>query len=193
MSAAAALLPPPTMVDTSRTSAPDVSTDTRLLPSEPLSRSMLRAVAGVAGLGLAAGLAGQEATLASAPAGLLTGAGVLVLTTPALVVGHQYLRMRASPRALVAALWDGFTRAGVAALGAVPAVALLAATSNMGPGLGFAVLLAIGALGTLYAIRNLGAAEHQAGGSHAAGVGIALLWAGLAGLIGLRLLALFTF
>ena len=158
-----------------------------------LPRALFRSVAGIAGLGLAAGLAGQNAALASAPAGLLTGAGVLLFTTPALVVGHQYLRMNASPGALVSALWDGFSRAGVVALGAVPAVALLAATSNMGPGVGFTVLLGTGLLGVLFAIRNLGDAEHRAGGSHSGGIGIALLWSGLAGLVGLRLLALFSF
>lgn len=159
----------------------------------PLPMPMLRSVAGVVGLGLAAGMAGQEAALASAPAGLLTGAGVLLLTTPALVVGHQYLRMRAAPGALIGALWDGFSRAGVVALGAVPAVALVAATSNMGPGLGLVALCGTGALGTLYAIRNLATAETEAGGSPAGGVGIAVLWAGLAFLIGLRLLTLFSF
>jgi hypothetical protein len=159
----------------------------------PLSRAGLRSIMGVAGLGLAAGLAGQHEALASAPAGLLTGAGVLLLTTPALVVGHQYLQLNASPRQLVAALWDAFTRAGVVALGAVPAVALLALTSEMGPTVGFLVLLGCGALGTMYAVRNLARAESRAEGSAAAGAGVALVWAGLAALVGLRLLALFSF
>ncbi len=162
-------------------------------PGPPAPRfPLLRAVAGVAGLGLAGGLAGQTSALASAPAGLLAGAGVLCLTTPALVVAQQYLRLHATPSAVVGAVWEAFTRAGLVALGVVPAVAWLAATSDLGPGFASLLFAAIGAFAALLAIEGLGRAEQKAGGSFAAGTGLGILWAGLASLVGLRLLFLFS-
>ncbi|MBM4366520.1 MAG: hypothetical protein FJ102_09910 [Deltaproteobacteria bacterium] len=164
-----------------------------VVPAPPGPRfPLLRAVGGMAGLGLAGALAGQGSALASAPAGLLAGAGVLCLTTPALVVAQQYLRMSAPPSAVVGAVWDAFTRAGLVALGAVPAVAWIAATSDLGPGFAGLLFAAIGAFATLLAIDGLGRAEQRAGGSFAAGSGLGVLWAGLASLVGLRLLFLFT-
>ena len=152
-----------------------------------------RAVGGVAALGLAAGLAGQTDALARSPAGLAAAAGVILLATPALVVGHQYLRMRAAPGALLAAVADAFTRGGVVALGVSPAVVWLSATSDLGPSVG---LLALGGLGGFVLLRvllNLVDVERLAGGSTEGAGTFALCWTSLAGLIGLRLLFFFTF
>ena len=152
-----------------------------------------RAVGGIAALGLAAGLAGQDWALARAPAGLAVGCGVFLLATPALVVGHQYLGLRAAPGALVAAVADAFTRGGVIALGAAPAVLWLAATSDMGPAVGLLGLCGIGAFTLVRALTNLVDVERRAGGSREAAAGFSLLWTGLAALIGLRLLVAFIF
>lgn len=152
-----------------------------------------RAVGGVTALGLAAGLAGQTEALARAPAGLAAAVGVILLATPALVVGHQYLRMRATPGALLAAVADGFTRGGVVALGVSPAVLWLSATSDLGPAVGLLTLCGLGAFVLLRTLLNLVDVERLAGGSTEGAGTFALLWTGLAGLIGLRLLLLFTF
>jgi hypothetical protein len=152
-----------------------------------------RAIGGMAALGLAAGLAGQEAALASAPAGLAVGCGVFMLATPALVVGHQALRLQASPGALLSAVADAFTRGGVVALGAAPAVLWLAATSDMGPTIGLLGLLGIGAFALVRVLTNLVDVERRAGGSLEAATCFSLLWTGLAALIGLRLLFAFLF
>ena len=152
-----------------------------------------RAVGGIAALGLAAGVAGQAEALARAPAGLAAAVGVILLATPALVVGHQYLRMRASPGALLSAVADAFTRGGVVALGVSPAVVWLSATSDLGPTVGALVLFALGAFVLLRTLLNLVDVERLAGGSTEGAGTFALLWTGLGGLIGLRLLFFFTF
>jgi hypothetical protein len=152
-----------------------------------------RAVGGMAALGLAAGLAGQTEALARAPAGLAVGAGVFLLATPALVVGHQYLRMRAAPGELLAAVADASARGGVVALGAAPTVLWLAATSDLGPTLGLLGLLGVGAFAFVRVLTNLVDVERRAGGSREAASGFALLWTGLAALVGLRLLFAFLF
>lgn len=152
-----------------------------------------RAVGGVAALGLAAGLAGQTEALARAPAGLAAAVGVILLATPALVVGHQYLRMRASPGALLAAVADAFTRGGVVALGVSPAVLWLSATSDLGPVAGLSALGGLGGFVLLRALLNLVDVERLAGGSSEGAGTFALCWTTLAGLIGLRLLFFFTF
>lgn len=153
--------------------------------------ALVRSVGGFGALGLAAAVAGQPEALASAPAGLETAAGVLLLTGPALVVGHQYLNLKASPAALLGALADAFTRAGAVALGAAPAVLWLGVTSDMGPLVGLATLLGVGAFGILRAIGNLFDAEHAGGGSTAGIFSIVFGWAGLAALVALRLLLTF--
>lgn len=152
-----------------------------------------RAVGGVAALGLAAGVAGQTDALARAPAGLAAAVGVILLATPALVVGHQYLRMRASPGSLLSAVADAFARGGVVALGVSPAVLWLSATSDLGPTVGLLALCGLGAFVLLRALLNLVDVERLAGGSTEGAGTFALLWTGLAGLIGLRLLCFFTF
>ena len=152
-----------------------------------------RAIGGVAALGLAAGLAGQTEALARAPAGLAVGAGVVLLATPALIVGHQFLGMKAAPASLVSAVADAFARAGIVALGGAPAVLWLAATSEMGPTLGVLGLLGIGAFALCRVIANLYDVERAAGGAIEVATGFALVWTGLAALIGLRLLYTFAF
>lgn len=153
--------------------------------------ALARSVGGFAALGLAAAVAGQPEALASAPAGLETAAGVMLLTGPALVVGHQYLRLKASPAALLGALADAFTRGGAVALGAAPAVLWLGVTSDMGPTIGLITLLGVGSFAILRAIGNLFDAEAAGGGTTAGIFAIALGWAGLAALVALRLLLTF--
>lgn len=157
-------------------------------PAPPAAWGIARAVGGFAALGLAAGLAGQLHALATSPAGLLTGVGVLLLTAPALVVGHQFLGLRATPGALLGALGDAWGRAGIAALGTAPAVAWLSATSDLGPSVGVAAVFGIGAFGLVRAWHNLAAAEVAAGGRAVAGHTLGMVWTGLAVLVALRLL-----
>ena len=117
--------------------------------------------------------------------------GALLLTVPALLVGHQFLDLRSPPGALVSALLRGFCRAGDVALGLSPLALLFSATSDIAP-----YLLVLGLLGTSFQtlllsmkrLQRAEAAESPGDWSRQARMSALVLgWAGLCGLIGLRL------
>lgn len=147
-----------------------------------------RAIGGFSALGLATAVSGPVEVAAASPAGLVTAVGVLLLTAPALVVGHQYLGMKAAPAALLGALVDAFARAGAIALGAAPAVLWLGVMSDLAPLAGRLALVGAGSFGLLRAMGGLVDAERRAGGSALA---LATAWGGLAAIVALRLLFVF--
>lgn len=159
-------------------------------PAPPFSR-VLTGLAGLALLGAAAGLGSGSAAIAarSVPSALIVGAGALALTSPALLVVHQVLALRAPPHALVAALARALVRLGALALGLTPFVLFFAATS----GLAFAVFplafAAAAALSAAGAVRELVGAEVGAANPAAAVpmTALSLGWVGLTALVGLRL------
>ncbi len=163
------------------------------LEAVPAVQEALGALGGFAVLGLCAGLgAGDLATTARAvPSGLLVGTGALLLSGPALVVAHQFLRLEAPPEALVGALGRAFVQVGRLALGFSPFVLFFAATSGLAGWIYVLVLAGIGLLGLSLAGRDLVAAERGAGApSLGRDARMALLtwtWAGLAGLVALRI------
>jgi len=111
-------------------------------PLRPLA--LLRATGGwllLAGVALAAAPA---ALAESAPLTLAAPAGALLLTVPALLVGHQFLNLRAAPSALLGALLRGYCGAGDVALGLTPLALLFSATSGLGP---LILMLTVGGAG----------------------------------------------
>ena len=96
-----------------------------------------RAVLGFGALGLMAALGSADLGGAARvlPTALVVDLGALVLTGPALLVGHQYLGLEAPVPKLAAVLAQVFCRAGTIALGLAPALLFFAATSGLAPGL----------------------------------------------------------
>jgi hypothetical protein len=113
------------------------------------------------------------------------------LTTPLLLVGHQFLNLRAPPSALVGTLLRAFCRGGDVALGLVPLAVLFAATTDLGPAILCVALLGSGLLTLLLAMRRLSTLETRASGPDWRTAGrmtmLVLGWGALFGLIGLRL------
>lgn len=168
-------------------------TDARLPPTVeaalPSAAAFGRALAGFGLLGLVAALGGS-AEVGRAPVGLVSAAGALVLTVPALLVAHPFLSLKASPNALVAAIARPFARVGDLALGLVPTLLLFRATSGLAPALLCFLLLGLAVLGFSLAVRHLVAAERAASPELWAVGKMTLLawaWSGLAFLIGARL------
>ncbi len=149
---------------------------------------LIRGLSGFAFLGLAGAMGGDE-SLRAAPAALTTGVGMLLLTLPALLVGHQLLGLKAEPATLVVAMARVFARCGDIGLAAVGVVVLFSATSSLGP-LVFAMVSAgIGILGFALVIRQLVRIENNAFSMFILTVG----WALLAALIGARIFLPFLF
>jgi hypothetical protein len=96
-----------------------------------------RAVLGFGALGLTAALGSSDlgGAMRILPTALVVDLGALVLTGPALLVGHQYLGLEAPVPKLAAVLSNVFCRAGTVALGLAPALLFFAATSGLAPAL----------------------------------------------------------
>lgn len=157
----------------------------------PSPVALLRGLAGYAALGVVGTLGGDDA-LAGSPVALVTAGGMLLLTVPALLVAHQYLRLAAPPTAILAALARTFARCGDVALGAVPAVLLFTATSALGGPMVALLLGGIALLGFALAVGRLARAETLAHGGPARMGLLAVAWCGLSALVGLRLFATFA-
>lgn len=103
----------------------------------------------------------------------------MVLTGPALVAGHLFLRPTVATETPVAALGQGLTAAGSVAIGIAPAALFLVATTGLWPLVlvaGFAVVGLSCAAVTLQMLRR------ATGDSP----GFVVAWAVLAGLVALR-------
>ncbi len=106
------------------------------------------AVLGFGALGLTAALGASDVGGAARvlPTALVVDLGALVLTGPALLVGHQYLGLEAPVPKLAAVLARVFCRAGTVALGLSPALLFFAATSGLAPALHVLFLAGIATL-----------------------------------------------
>jgi hypothetical protein len=94
------------------------------------------------------------------PAALL---GALVLTSPALLALHQFLQLRASPEAVVAALARGLVAAGTVATGLAPVALFFAATTRVWVVLLPLSLALVGTVAAVVTLSSLCAAETQKG------------------------------
>jgi hypothetical protein len=154
--------------------------------------TVVQATVGFLVLGLAAGVGSGDAgmTVRTLPSGLVIGAGAAMLTAPGLVVAHQFLKLRAAPGALVAALTSAYVRCGKLALGLAPAMLFFASTTELWAlfaGLA-AVLIGSMAFGGCYSL--LRRVERDAGADvmqRATMDMLVLAWCGLTGLIGVRI------
>jgi len=146
-------------------------------------------------LGVCAGLGAGEPALAAraVPAGLLTAAGAVVLTGPALVVAHQYQGHAADPQLLVSALSRGFVTCGEIALGLSPILLFFSATSGLWAALYSLFVAGAGAFGGAVTARRLLRAERGARPvdvdltTRAGMGGLVAAWSTLAALIALRI------
>lgn len=153
----------------------------------PSPVGVVRALAGFTLAGLVSGPLGGTTTLL---AGLLAPSGALLLTVPALLVVHQYLGLRAPPRALVHVIARAFCRSGDLALALAPTLLLFATTSELGPVLFALTLFGNGAFTLLGTVLDLHAAEgrhNEQLAQRAQMFFLAVSWAGLAALIALRI------
>ncbi len=151
----------------------------------PDGRALATAVGGFLVAGLAAGLGASatEVAVRAVPAGLAVGLGALVLTGPALVVGHQYLGLAARPVDLAASLADGFVRAGRCALGFSPVVLFFSLSTSLWMVAAAVVALASGAVGLGWGGAALRGAESPSMRMDA----LVIAWSTLASLVALRL------
>lgn len=174
---------------TLKPSAPAAPTST-LAP--PTGTQLLVAAGGFFALGLAASLgSGSAATIThNLPGTLFTSIGALVLTGPALLVAHQFLRLEASPVALATALGRGFHVSGRLALGLAAPMLFFSATSTIWTTLLTLALFAIGAMGLHATLTWLVNVETRAGADLAKQTHMYLLslaWCALTGLTALRI------
>lgn len=154
------------------------------------ARAVSSAVFGLAALGLAAGLGSGslEVALRAAPAAAAAPLGGFVLTGPALLVAHQYLQLQAQPGRLLDALAEGFSRAGVVAMGLTPVMLFFSATTQRwaeGFMVAAALALCIGLMGSREALWAAELDEAPAPSPHAAL--LASAWAVTTALVTLRL------
>ncbi|MCB9684645.1 MAG: hypothetical protein H6735_06395 [Alphaproteobacteria bacterium] len=152
------------------------------LPSAP---ALAGAVAGFLVLGLCAGLGASDpgTAIRAVPSGVFVGAGALVLTGPALVVGHQVMGLDARPARLVGAMGDGFVRAGRLALGLSPVMAFFSLTTGLWGVILALLAAAVGAVGFGWVASGLRAVEARSPRMDALVFG----WGALSVLVALRL------
>jgi hypothetical protein len=161
----------------------------------PSARSLAQGVLGFVALGLtvALGSADLETAITHGPTALAVDAGSLLLTGPALLVGHQFLDLDAPVTALASDLLWAFTRSGGMALGLAPAFLFFSATSGLAPTLLGLALPAIGIMGLAHAAVGLLSSERAAGTEtdpmmRMAKMRLLLMsWTGLTVLVGLRI------
>lgn len=115
----------------------------------PTGTELLVAAGGFFALGVTASLgSGSLETVGhNLPGTLFTSIGALVLTGPALLVVHQFLRLDATPQALATALGRGFHVSGRLALGLSAPMLFFSATSALWTTLLTFALFAIGLMG----------------------------------------------
>lgn len=159
----------------------------------PGLREVALAAVGFAALGACAAIGAPAAAegLRTVPSGLMVPVGALVLTGPALVVAHQFLRLEARPEALAGALAGGFCRAGGLALGLAPTMLFFGATTTLWAVVLSAILAMTGLFGFVWTARRLDDVERTAGPvdwTRVARMQMLIAgWTGLCALVALRL------
>jgi hypothetical protein len=150
------------------------------------------AVGGLLLLGTASALGTGYVTVAvrTVPSAIVIAMGAAALTSPALLVAHQLMALKAPPEQVVAALGQGVVRLGTLCTGLTPFIVFFALTSGLAPVLYALVLVAACLLASLSTVRALAAVETRSNPQITAGPAMALLGAvcvGLTGLVALRL------
>ncbi len=147
-------------------------------PSVP---AVLAAIGGLGLFGLSAAIGAPSpqviAAISTIPVAGLVGA--MVLTGPALVAGHLFLRPNVATETPVAALGQGLTAAGSVGVGIAPAALFLVATTGLWP---LVLVAGFAAVGLSCAAVTLQMLRRATGDSPGFVVG----WAALAALVALR-------
>ncbi len=167
-------------------------------PADPTSPTLspgqlLQANGSFALLGLAAAVGSGDASVAlrCAPLVVVIALGSVLFTAPAMLVIHAYLGLRARPSQLVRAMAQGWIEAGRLALGLAPVTLFFALTSDLW---GLALVMSgawAGALGLSEAQEQLRRCEQGSQTGRRMGA-LAMGWALLTALVGLRLGSLLT-
>ncbi|MFV8755317.1 hypothetical protein ACNOYE_32605 [Nannocystaceae bacterium ST9] len=133
-----------------------------VLPLTP--SSLVGAIAGLLGLGAAAGLGAFDAIagLRMIPSVLLVELGSLALTTPALLALHQFLGLHADVEALASALARALVRGGQVAAGLIAVVLGFAVTTDLAIPALIAALFAVGVFTSVVGCVELSAVERRA-------------------------------
>lgn len=149
--------------------------------SAPSVPAILMAIGGLGVFGFCAAIGAPSARvvawLTTIPVAGLVGA--MVLTGPALVAGHLFLRPNVATEIPVAALGRGLTAAGSVGLGLAPAGLFLVATTGLWP---MVLIAGFAAVGLSCAAVTLQMLRRATGDSPGFVVG----WAVLAALVALR-------
>jgi hypothetical protein len=124
------------------------------------------------------------------PSAIVIAMGAAALTSPALLVAHQLMALKAPPEQVVAALGQGVVRLGALCAGLTPFIAFFALTSGLAPVLYALVLVTVCLLASVSTVRALATLENNANPQITAGPAMAALggvWVLLTGLVALRL------
>lgn len=170
-------------------SSPASSPATLELPPTHSLPTVLGALGGMALLGLATTL-GSGAVEVIAPGTVLLLASLLgatLLTAPALLALHQFLKLSARPEAMISALAHALVAGGRVAMGVAPVGLFFAATTSQWPLVLLAGFALCGVVTAMVAVGSLRAVEAAAGSPSARFGGLVLGWAGLTTLIALRI------
>ena len=166
----------------------------RLTPTltAPRMGTVGTAVGGLLLLGTASALGTGYLDIAvrTLPSAIIIAMGAAALTSPALLVAHQLMALKAPPEHVVAALGQGVVRLGSLCAGLTPFIAFFALTSGLAPILYALVLVAACLLASLSTVRALATLEQHANTQITTGPAMAVLgavWVGLTGLVALRL------
>lgn len=156
----------------------------------PRPFTVVRAVGGFALAGVGATLTtpasmGEALELALVPFG-----GALVLTLPALLVVHQYMKLSAPPVALFHALVRSLVGTGQIALALVPVTLFFSLSSSLGADMFVLLWAGLGLFNGALSVLNLQAAEEASTlQGRASMFTLTMGWVVLAGLVALRLAA----
>lgn len=172
----------------------------RLTPTltAPRMGAVGAAVGGLLLVGTASALGTGYLNLAvrTVPSAIIITMGAAALTSPALLVAHQLMALKAAPDQVVAALGEGVVRLGALCAGLTPFIALFSLTSGLAPFLYAMALIAACLLTSLSTVHSLAKLEKNANADLSAAPAMAVLgsvWVGLTGLVALRLaFAVFT-
>jgi hypothetical protein len=159
-------------------------------PAPLRARDLSLALLGLLALGGAAALGGPAMGpgVRLIPSVLLVELPALILTAPALIAIHQFLRLAASPEALAAALGRALIHAGRVAGGLAVVVLFFAATTRLATPMLVCSLAAVGVFTSATACVELTAAERRA--AHVVAPTFTLLlvgWLSLSWLVALRI------
>ena len=165
---------------------PDVLLEAPRLSPFPAFPALLRGLAGYTALGIGALISaeGIQAPLALSLSVLVAAGGAVVMTTPTLLVAHQYLGLSAKPGAVLGAVIASLSKTGGLALWLAPVLLFFAASGTVWATIYWIAVLWLGVVGLCGAVMGLSELEER----WTSGATLALGWAVLSAATGTHLL-----